>query len=119
MPKQSVKRNILKLAAIAAVCVFPSIASAASATWNQSTPGIYSWDTNAVTNWLGGLPADGQAATADFNSINLTGDITVNLDTTSHTIGNLIFGDTDTSSTGSWIIGGASTLTLDNTGGSG
>src|SRR5262249_53230953 len=37
----------------------------------------------------------------------------------SHTIGNLIFGDTDTSSAGSWTIGGTNTLSLDNTGGSG
>lgn len=48
------------------------------------------------------------------NTLNLTTDLTVTVDST-RTIGNLIFGDIAASSPGGWTLGGASTLTLDAT----
>jgi len=73
-------------------------AQAADGTWNTTTTGLL-WGTAA--NWLGSTIADGSDATANFNTLNITSDTTVHLDT-ARTIGNLIFGDT-TASNG-WIL---------------
>ena len=73
-------------------------AQAADGTWNTTTSGLL-WSTS--TNWLGGTVANGSGATADFNTLNIIADTTVNLDS-ARTIGNLIFGDT-TASNG-WIL---------------
>src|SRR5262249_30072388 len=90
-------------------------ASAATGTWNTTAPGSYSWDD--VSKWQSTTVADGAGNTADFNSIDPTGDITVNLDVNPHTLGNLIFGDTDTSSAAGWTIAGTTNaLALDNLG---
>ena len=101
--------------ALSVACLAASTTWAASSTWIQGAAGTYSWDTNAATNWASGAPADGASNTADFSTgLNILGDETVNLDTTGHSIGSLIFGDTDPSSAGGWTIGGPNTLTLDN-----
>src|SRR5262245_49692410 len=71
------------------------------------------WNSNP--NWLNGIVGAGVGNTADFSSLELVDDLIVRLDSP-RTIGNLIFGDTDVSSPGNWIIdnnGGASNaLTL-------
>src|SRR5262245_66641260 len=103
---------------LAAVSILsgPATTLAGNGTWAQTAPGAYSWDDTVNNSWLANTPADGAGFTADFNSVNPTGDITVNLDVASHIIGNLIFGDTDTASAAGWTIGGTSSLTLVNTG---
>ena len=71
-----------------------------TAIWNSTTT-PQPWDTAA--NWLNNIVGTGSGNTADFNTVNLTTDSVVNL-TTPRTIGNLIFGDTDTSSAASWTL---------------
>src|SRR5688572_16019769 len=75
------------------VCVTNT--QAASGTWTLN--GTSTWSTG--TNWLDGIVADGVGSTADFNTINISGNRTVNLDSP-RTIGNLIFGDTTTTNHG-------------------
>jgi autotransporter-associated beta strand protein len=69
-------------------------------TWIQSGNGAM-W--NANQNWLNGIVGAGAGATADFSSLELVDSVVVHLDA-SRTIGNLVFGDTDIASPGSWII---------------
>ena len=78
-----------------------SVASAQNGTWNTTTSGLL-WSTPG--NWASTIVADGSGNTANFNTLNITADTTVQLDT-ARTIGNLIFGDATTSSAASWIIG--------------
>ena len=82
-----------------------------SGTWTSASGGTWS----NTGNWSGGFVASGTGALADFSTLNITGTQTVALDT-AYTLGSLSFGDTTTSSTGSWLIsnGGtiANTLTL-------
>jgi autotransporter-associated beta strand protein len=97
------------LTATSAFLLAPA-AFAADGTWNTTTTG-QSWAT--AGNWVGNTIADGSGFTADFSTLDITADTTVNLNGP-RTIGNLVFGDTDTSTAGTWIIaagtGGALTL---------
>lgn len=79
-------------------------------TASTNLPGGGTWISVAATgnwsdtsNWTNGIVADGSGNTADFNTRDLTTDVTVHLDT-ARTIGNLVFGDTDTNSLGNWIV---------------
>lgn len=69
-----------------------------------------------VANWNNGLVPDGTYSSADFSQLNLTADNTV-LMNAPQTVNQLEFGDTNTSSAGSWILSNqgnpANTLTLD------
>ena len=71
----------------------------ASATWTNTAGGT--WGT--AGNWLDNIVATGSGNTANFNTLNITADTTVNLDS-ARTIGNLVFGDTDTSSAAGWTL---------------
>ncbi len=73
---------------------------AASSSWSSTTAGTWS---NAA-NWTGGNVADGSGSTADFSNVNITADPTVIHLDSARTIGNLIFGDTDTSSAAGWLL---------------
>jgi autotransporter-associated beta strand protein len=68
-------------------------------TWTNASGG--SWATNA--NWVGNSIAGGEGNTADFSTLNPTSDTTVALDA-ARAIGNLIFGDTNTSSAATWFL---------------
>ena len=74
-------------------------ARAVDGTWTNDGSSLWS----TTTNWNGGTVADGSGATANFNTINITADRTISLDS-SRTIGNLIFGDITTGSAASWIL---------------
>lgn len=91
------------LVATATVTVVPAPAGVATdGTWTNPAGGA--WPTNA--NWLGGPPgviANGSGSTADFNTLNITSDSTVNLDG-SRVIGSLLFGDTATNTPAGWIL---------------
>ena len=71
--------------------------AAATATWSNPAGG--QWGT--AGNWLGNFVGGG--GTADFNTLNISADTTVDLDS-ARTIGNLVFGDTDTSSAAGWTL---------------
>jgi autotransporter-associated beta strand protein len=86
------------------------------------------WDTGG--NWAGGIAAFGANVTADFSTLDITTDQTVNLNSP-RTIGSLTFGDTDTGSAGGWTLanngtaantlrleGSAPTVTVNALGGS-
>lgn len=84
-------------------------------TWINGSGG--SWPTTG--NWAGGPPgviAAGPGYTADFSTLNITADATVNLDE-ARTIGNLIFGDTTPGSAAGWTLanGTGGPLTLAGT----
>ena len=77
-----------------------------SGTWTNTVGG--QWGT--AGNWSGNIVATGTGSTANFNTLNITADTTVDLDS-ARTIGNLVFGDTDTSSAAGWTLTG-NTLSL-------
>ena len=79
--------------------------AAASGTWALDADG--NWNTAA--NWSGGIIAFGPGDTADFSTLNLTGNRTVTLDS-ARTISGLSFGDL--SSSYNWTLTGSNTLTL-------
>ncbi len=105
------RKNHFILTATSALLLAPA-AFALDGTWTNLAGGSWSAD----TNWTGGPPgiiADGTGFTANF--LDITADpTTVNLDG-ARTIGNLVFGDTDTGTAGSWLLanGTGGPLTLD------
>ncbi len=76
---------------------------AADGTW--TAPGGGNW--SDPTKWSAFTTADGLGSTADFNTLDITADVTVRLDG-DRTLTNLVFGDTITTTAASW--------TLDNNG---
>ncbi len=68
--------------------------------WVQNASGGL-WNSNP--NWLDGIVGAGVGNTADFSSLELVDDLIVRLDSP-RTIGNLVFGDTDVSSPGNWVV---------------
>jgi fibronectin-binding autotransporter adhesin len=75
-------------------------------TWINPLGGL--WDT--AGNWLDSIIADGTGSLADFNSLDITNNVTVSLNGP-RTIGFMNFGDTNTATAGGW--------TLDNNGNAG
>ncbi|HEX8190717.1 MAG TPA: Ig-like domain-containing protein, partial [Pyrinomonadaceae bacterium] len=73
-----------------------------SGTWSQPVSGGL-W--SGGPNWLNGAVANGAGNTADFSSLNISGTNVVRLDSP-RALGNIVFGDTGTSSAGSWLIDG-------------
>jgi len=92
-------------ASLAAISAWTIPAHAQSGTWN-STSGNWS----ATGNWAAGIVADGAGNTADFGTLDLTTSGTVTVDG-ARTIGNMIFGDTGTTTAANWVLTG-STVTL-------
>ena len=87
-------------------------ALAADGTWTSTAGGNYS----STSNWQSGTVASGADATADFNTLDISDEVLVTLDT-NPTLGHLVFGDTNTGTPGVWtiLIGGGDTITLDGT----
>jgi autotransporter-associated beta strand protein len=96
--KMKAPRFILATAIFAAAS--SAFATNTDGTWKLAS-GAGNWSDG--TKWNSSTVADGSGFTADFSTINITGDVTVHLDTP-RTIGNLKFGDTTTSSAANWII---------------
>ena len=82
----------------------PSLSLTASildtAVWTNTVITV-TW--GSAANWTNNIVGTNAGNTADFNQMNITADTTVNL-ATPLTIGNLIFGDTDTSSPANWVL---------------
>jgi len=70
-----------------------------SGTWTNAAGGL--WGT--AGNWSGNVVANGSGGTADFGTLNITADTTVNLDS-ARTVGDLFFGDTNPSSAAGWTL---------------
>jgi fibronectin-binding autotransporter adhesin len=101
-------RHLLLIAALGT-----SVTRAQDGIWTQTTTGG-AWSNSS--NWSAGQIASGTNATASFNQIDLTAgsSLQVLLDAP-YTAGNLNFGDTDPSSSGTWELAGTGTLTLAGT----
>jgi hypothetical protein len=87
----------------------PTIPSSVDGTWISNASG--NWGTSA--NWSSGVIADGAGANAHFDTLNITSNVTVTLDT-SRTIGNLYIGDTDGTHSYTISPSSGSTLTFDD-----
>lgn len=73
---------------------------AADGTWtNPATGGLWS----DIGNWSGGPVVDGSGSTANFNTLDITADNTVQLDS-ARTLGALVFGDTTTATAAGWTL---------------
>jgi autotransporter-associated beta strand protein len=96
---------------IVAVAFSTPLLAQTNGTWTNATSNS-AWST--TTNWSGGLVADGVDAIADFSTLDIAANRTVNLGA-SRSIGTLIFGDATTASN-NWALangtGGPWTLTL-------
>jgi rhamnogalacturonan endolyase len=81
-------------------------------TWTRPTSGGL-WGDQA--NWISGIIGGALNNTADFSTLEITDDVQVQLDSP-RVLGNLVFGDSDVGTPGSWTIGNngsvANTLTL-------
>lgn len=77
-------------------------------TWNADGSG----DWSGTGNWSGGIVATGATATADFSTLDITGDHVVTLDVP-YTIGTVLSQDATTPGN-HWTLAGAGPLTLDN-----
>jgi fibronectin-binding autotransporter adhesin len=69
-----------------------------AATWNNLAGG----DFNDPLNWTGGVP-NAPGAVADFSTLDLNGDVSVALDTPT-TVGQILFGDTNLGTGGTWEL---------------
>ena len=79
-----------------------SVSDSASGVWiNAASGGLW----GDGVNWSGSVIANGLGSTADFNTLNLTANNTVRLNSP-RTVGNLVFGDTNTTSAASWTLDG-------------
>jgi len=75
-----------------------SSASAQSGTWDEDANGTWS----TATNWFSDVIATGSGNTANFTN-DITADRIVSLDA-DRTLTNVIFGDNDTATAGSWVL---------------
>ncbi len=97
--KHHTRSYLRALAALTLTAPFVYTAHAASGTWTSASSGLWS-DT---ANWLGGTVADASGSTADFNTLDLTADTTVNLDS-ARTLTGLTFGDNATATEAGWTL---------------
>ena len=88
-------------------------AQGANGIWTDLSPAA-DWSNANTASWTGGIVADGAGNTADFSTVNLPADTSLNV-VDPRTIGNLIFGDTEiVNSPASWSLSG-NTITLAGT----
>lgn len=113
----SFSRRLRKFAAAAALALLFSgrVGASVDYLWQANDgSGNLSGSWNDPADWSPAGPASGQDDTADFSQQNITATSTVTLDA-NQTIGNIIFGDTDDTSAGNWVVtpgAGSYTLTL-------
>jgi len=92
--------------------IWQSAAFGVDGTWTSAGGGNFT-DSG---NWSGGTVASGVGATANFNTVNIDGDVSVTLNA-NHTLGHMIWGDTNLGSPGTWEVrtdnDPVPTLTLD------
>ncbi len=100
-PVLSVSRRRVAMAAAVVLAGLPAVASGADGVWTNAAGGL--WSAADTGNWAGGTVASGANSLADFSTLNLLADVTVNL-SEPQTIGSLVFGDTDTASAAGWTL---------------
>jgi autotransporter-associated beta strand protein len=82
-----------------AMALYPAPPPPADGIWSLNGDGL--WSANA--NWSGGNVANDTGFSADFSAIDITSDRTVHLDS-ARIIGNLVFGDANSSSAAGWTL---------------
>lgn len=95
--------GIMPSALLAALVFLTATASAQNGTWTNLVNGSASGSWSAATNWNNNIIASGADSTADFSTLDLTNTSTVTLDG-AQTIGNVLFGDTDTNTAANWVL---------------
>jgi fibronectin-binding autotransporter adhesin len=90
------------------MCGLSALSAQTNGTWSVNASG----DWNSAANWTSSQVASGAGAIADFSTLNIDADRTVNLDAPV-TIGALTTGDLTTASH-NWIFSGGGLLTLNN-----
>lgn len=90
------------------MCGLSALSAQSNGTWSLNGSG----DWNSAGNWTSAQIASGVGAIADFSTLDINADRTVNLDAPV-TIGAITAGDLTTASN-NWIFSGSSILTLDN-----
>jgi autotransporter-associated beta strand protein len=108
-PAEQTFDNLLIGETVADVAATDTPPTPTSGTWTNAAGGTW----NTAGNWLSDTVATGSDSTANFNTLDITADTTVTLNS-ARTIGNLVFGDTDTATAASWTLTG-NTLTLAGT----
>lgn len=93
-------RNLISPLLTSMFLVGTPVVHAADGTWTQTVSGGL-W--SEPGNWSGGTVADGSGSTANFNTIDITGDNAVKLDAP-RTLTSLVFGDTDTATAAGWTV---------------
>lgn len=108
-----IRRWICPIAVLALGLLIQAGGFAQNGTWTQLGGGDY----DTPSNWAGNQVANGAGNTANFNTLDLNGDISVSKNTPL-TIGNMLFGDTNLNTGGTWELAttNSSILTLDNGG---
>lgn len=102
-------KNLMSCAlAILTLGAWTQTSSAQSSAWTSDSDGNWS----DAAKWAGGVVADGAGNTADFSSVDITGNRTVTLDSP-RTISGLVFGDAAPNF--NWTLGGPNALTLGTT----
>ncbi|HLM58455.1 MAG TPA: Ig-like domain-containing protein [Pyrinomonadaceae bacterium] len=77
-----------------------TVSNNVSGVWSQLASGGF-WSGGG--NWQNGAVANGAGNTADFSALNISGTNLVRLDSP-RALGNLVFGDTGTTTAGSWVL---------------
>lgn len=95
----------------AATMLLVHTVQAADGTWTLLSGGSATgtWSDAVTANWSGGTVAGGSGFTADFSTLNISATTSTIRLGVPRTIGNLIFGDTDTASAGGWVLDNNST----------
>lgn len=111
----SVGRYPIVLAVVALLLAGVGSTPSSAQTFVWQVNGNGTWADNSGVSWNPAGPPGAAGDVADFNSLDLTTDATVTLDS-SPTVGTLIFGDTDATTAAGWTIAAGtpstSTLTL-------
>jgi len=81
-------------------------------TWTAAGSG--GW--NSTSNWSGGIVAGGAGSIADLSTVNITGTVQANINTSNVTVGTLLLGDTDATNALNISIATGYALIFDNNG---
>jgi fibronectin-binding autotransporter adhesin len=109
----SFQQTVLSTILVLAACAVAAPLLAADGTWTNTAGGDY----NTGSNWAGSNIASGASSTANFNTLDLNGDVNVALEAPL-TIGNMTVGDSGLGTAGTWAINtsnqAGNVITLDN-----
>ncbi|MCM2273319.1 MAG: autotransporter-associated beta strand repeat-containing protein [Candidatus Didemnitutus sp.] len=83
---------------------------------NGTWTGTSSSGWNNTANWSGGIVAGGAGSIADLSTVNISGTVQANINTSNVTVGTLLLGDTDTTNALNISVSTGYALIFDNNG---